>query len=57
MGSEGCSIFGTTIPRLKLAIIPRIRDCVAERAWEIVPLKGIIICPYQDNEIHGQTKK
>jgi len=57
MGSEGCLLFGTKILRLKLAMIPRIRDCVTERAWEIVLLKGIIICPYQDNEIYGQTKK
>ena len=57
MGSEGCLLFGTKILRLKLAITPRIRDCVNERACEIVPHKGILICPYQDNEIYGQTKK
>ena len=38
---------GRLIPRLKPANIPRIRDCVIERVWEIIPDKGMIICPYQ----------
>ncbi len=38
---------GLLIPRLKQAKIPRIRDCVIERAWEIIPHQGKIICPYQ----------
>jgi len=49
MGSEGCSLFGTKILRLKLAITPRIRDCVTERACEIVPLQG-----YSHLPISGQ---
>jgi len=57
MVSEGSSLYGTTIPLKKLAITPRIRDCVLERVWEIVPFKGLSICPYQDNDIYEQTKK
>jgi transposase len=32
---------------LKQAKLPRIRDCVIERAWEIISYQGNIICPYQ----------
>ncbi len=38
---------GRLIPRLKRAKIPRIRDCVIERVWEIISYQGNIICPYQ----------
>jgi hypothetical protein len=57
MGSEGSWLYGTMIPLYKLARNPRIRDCVFERVWEIVPSKGLAICPNQDKDKHEQTKK
>jgi len=49
MGSEGCRIFRTQIPLLKLAIIiSRMHECVFERAWENVPFEDDNSCPYQE---------
>jgi len=47
---------GLLIPRLKRAKIPRIRDCVIERVWEIIPYQGNIICPYQA-EMHMKKRR
>jgi transposase len=47
---------GRLIPRLKQAKIPRIRDCVVERVWEIIPSQGKIICPYQADACMNKRK-
>ena len=56
MGSEGCLLFGTKTPRLKLVIIPEY-GTASLNAHAKLSFSMVFSSSYQNTEIHGQTKK